>query len=80
MDFHSTFNVENQLIGVEGVKTPAGERDREDPQAQPRRLPAPRGKRSAWNGNQPLNENKKLQADPISIEFVYSLKQGFPSF
>jgi hypothetical protein len=31
MSFHSTLNVENQLIEVEGAQTPAGGRDREDP-------------------------------------------------
>ncbi|WP_226680133.1 hypothetical protein [Sutcliffiella horikoshii] len=41
------------LIGVEGAQTPAGGRDRGDPQALAEEAPGPpAGKRSAWNGNQ----------------------------
>ncbi|TYS45417.1 hypothetical protein FZD51_20185 [Bacillus infantis] len=45
----------NQLIAVEGTKTPAGNSGKvETPQRGARGgSTPPRGKRSAWNGNQP---------------------------
>nr|WP_199232684.1 hypothetical protein [Mesobacillus foraminis] len=66
------------MIGVEGVKTPAGSAG----QVRPRRSISdeeayrpPRGKRNAWNGSQqpvlqPDKIKKRLQINSIFIKYV----------